>query len=356
MIRLTWLQARNETLVAAVCLIALAIALATTGPHLLHVYDATVVSCGRRGDCSSENQAFLQTYRGLQIALDVLVVVVPGLIGLFVGAPLVAHELEAGTFRLMWTQSVTRSRWMAVKLGVGALGSMLVAGLLSLAVTWWSSPVDRVAMNQYVSFEQRDLVPIGYAAFAFVLGATLGLVLRRTVPAMAATLASFVGIRLLVGHYVRAHLLAPAQLSLAMSGKTVNGFETSPSGTDTLSAATPNLPNAWIISERFVGRNGQSLPESVLKKECGRLFVTQSSTGAAHGGLFGTQSTQPANFGSGNPFGACAKRLADRYHLLVSYQPANHYWTLQWLELGLYLVAAGLIAAGCVWLVRRRLT
>jgi hypothetical protein len=47
-------------------------------------------------------------------------------------------------------------------------------------------------------------VPLGYAVFAFVLGATSGLFLRRTLPAMALTLVTFLDSRLaltsLCGH------------------------------------------------------------------------------------------------------------------------------------------------------------
>ena len=75
--------------------------------------------------------------------LSLVSLLVPALIGIFWGAPLVARELEAGTFRLAWTQSVTRTRWLAVKIALVGLASVLAAGLLSLLVTWWSSPLDR---------------------------------------------------------------------------------------------------------------------------------------------------------------------------------------------------------------------
>ena len=142
--------------------------------------------------------------------LKVVIEVVPALIGLFWGAPLVARELETGTYRLAWTQ-VTRTRWMATKLGLLGLTSMAVAGVLSLMVTWWSSPLDRVRMTPFMSFDQRDLVPIGYAAFAFVLGATVGVLIRRTLPAMATALGGFVAARLVVAHFGRPHLVVPAQ-------------------------------------------------------------------------------------------------------------------------------------------------
>ena len=75
----------------------------------------------------------------------------PPLLGIFWGAPLVARELEAGTHRLVWTQSVTRTRWLAVKLGVIGLAGMAVTGLVSLMVTWWAHPLDRVQIDQYAS-------------------------------------------------------------------------------------------------------------------------------------------------------------------------------------------------------------
>ena len=76
--------------------------------------------------------------------------VLPALIGLFWGAPLIARELEAGTHRLVWNQSVTRTRWLAVKLGLLGLAAIAAAGLGSLAVDWWSDPLDKAAAGDDV--------------------------------------------------------------------------------------------------------------------------------------------------------------------------------------------------------------
>ncbi len=142
--------------------------------------------------------AFLSSYRLMQAALPPVLLVLPALIGVFWGAPLVARELETGTFRLAWTQGVTRQRWLAVKLTLAGLASMAVAGLLSLILTWWFSPIDRVQLNQLTPamFGVRGITPIGYAAFAFALGVTAGAFIRRTIPAMAATIVVFTGVRL----------------------------------------------------------------------------------------------------------------------------------------------------------------
>ena len=92
-----------------------------------------------RGDCSTAVQYFFSQYHQLQAWLDFLIAVVPAIVGVFWGAPLVARELETGTFRLAWTQSVTRTRWLALKLAVVGVAAMVVAGLFSLGVTWWFS-------------------------------------------------------------------------------------------------------------------------------------------------------------------------------------------------------------------------
>ena len=47
------------------------------------------------------------------------------------------------------------------------LAAMAVVGLMSLTVTWWASPLDQANAALFGTFDQRDLVPIGYAAFAF---------------------------------------------------------------------------------------------------------------------------------------------------------------------------------------------
>jgi hypothetical protein len=69
-----------------------------------------------------------------------------------------------------------------VKLALVGLASMTVAGLLSLMVTWWASPLDKVHMNPFGTFDERNIVPVAYAAFAFALGVIAGIGVRRTLP------------------------------------------------------------------------------------------------------------------------------------------------------------------------------
>ena len=106
-----------------------------TGPGLADDYSTGIAACtAQGGDCSDFVDRFFHDHRSTGLAVTSVVLVLPALIGIFWGAPLIARELEAGTHRLVWNQSVTRTRWLAVKLGLVGLAAVAVAGLGSLAV------------------------------------------------------------------------------------------------------------------------------------------------------------------------------------------------------------------------------
>ncbi len=349
MIRFAWLQSRTQTLVAAALLAAAAIALGVTGPHLVHLYDTMVADCAAAGDCQSASTAFLSSDHTLQLVLNILGFVVPLVIGLFWGAPLVAQELEAGTFRLAWTQSVTRARWLTVRLTVVGLISMAAAGLFSLMVTWWFSPLDRVGMNPYGSFDYRDIVPVGYAAFAFALGVTLGMLTRHTLPAMAIALAAFFTARLTFRTWIRPQLLAPVHEALALNpGSTGYGSQGFLPfvGPSTLQPATPNIPGAWFTSVQIVNKAGQPLSNEVLNSTCPGL-------NSGRGGGFGSSGHSQAPASVTDRTQDCVAKVGRTYHELVTYQPASRYWPLQWYELAIFLGVAILLSGFCVWRIRR---
>ena len=174
MIWLTWRQFRAAAAMMAVALAVLAAVLALTGPGLADDYSTGIAACTQSGGCSDFVDRFFDDHQGSFLAVTAVVLVLPALIGLFWGAPLITRELEAGTHRLVWNQSITRTRWLAVKLGLIGLAAVTAAGLGSLAVTWWSSPIDKTAARLPADgagvFAARGIVPIAYAAFAFALG------------------------------------------------------------------------------------------------------------------------------------------------------------------------------------------
>ncbi|MDH6116607.1 NADPH:quinone reductase-like Zn-dependent oxidoreductase [Kitasatospora sp. GAS204A] len=133
---------RAHVFVAAGALAVAAILLLITGSRLRHSYDSTLAGCRTSGGaCGSALSALTSQYDVQYYVVSGLVVAVPGLLGAFWGAPLIARELEAGTHRLSWNQSITRTRWLAVKLLFVGLVAVATSGLLSLLVSWWASPI-----------------------------------------------------------------------------------------------------------------------------------------------------------------------------------------------------------------------
>jgi hypothetical protein len=108
---LTWRQFRTQTLLTLAALAAIAVTVGITGPHLAHLFHTEIAGClGQSGThaCSNDTlNAFTATDSFLQHFLGYALIVIPGLIGAFWGAPILARELEAGTHRLVWNQSIT---------------------------------------------------------------------------------------------------------------------------------------------------------------------------------------------------------------------------------------------------------
>jgi hypothetical protein len=351
---LVWRQFRVQASVVFGVLAVVAVVLALTGPHLVSIADGYLKTCRADKNCAVTINPVLTMDGKLESALGVIAILLPALIGIFWGAPLIARELETGTFRLSWTQSVTRTRWLAVRVGVMGLLSVAATGLFTLMVTWWSSPIDRANLNQFGStFGLRDIVPIGYAAFAFVVGLTAGVLIRRTVPAMAATLVVFVAARETATFWLRPHLLPPAHLVAQITSPDQIGFSLSSSGLQVFGNAQ-NIPNAWVLSSDVVNNSGHAPSTQFLKSACPSLLSGSPSGGSGGGLLHRRVSVQ----GGGPPaaFQDCAAKLSARFHEVITYQPASRYWAMQGLETAIFVVVAILLAGLCFWWVRHRLS
>jgi hypothetical protein len=352
MIWLSWRQFRTQGFLALGLLVLAAALLASTGPHIAHIYDVYAkaqAACLASTSCGHVDVNLGQLDRLLEL-IGTALVAVPGLIGAFWGAPMISRELEHGTHRLVWTQSVSRTRWLATKLALVGAASVLVTGLLSLMVTWWSSPIDRADMNRFGSglFGERNITPLGYAAFGFALGVAAGLLIRRTLPAMATTLAVFLGARLAFTYGIRQHLLTPKHISQPLSA-VVHGFGRTNNGPPTLFADAANLPNAWIYSTRIVDGSGHALSAHTVATACPTLLnpPTPEPLGS------GTVRVVPGA-GVRDSLQACIDQLGPTYHSVTTYQPASRYWLLQWYETGIFCAAAIALAALCFYAIRRR--
>ncbi|GAA4621078.1 transporter [Actinoallomurus vinaceus] len=345
MIWLTWRQFRAQAVALYTALVALAVLLLVTGPRLTHLYDTGPGAFLDRFNADGTDKAVY--FLGLAAVLAA-----PAVIGVFWGAPLITRELDSGTHRLVWNQSVTRTRWLATKMTVVGLAAVTAAGLLSLMTTWWSAPITRAAVGRRapaprasgvqdllsgrfspVSFAAHGVVPIGYAVFAFTLGVTAGAVVRRTMPAIAATLAVFVAVQIAVPLWIRPHLVTPARLTTRITTANLRGFMTPARDAPPHVTVAIDSPGAWIISNQTLGPAGRVV---------GSLPAWATHCAPPPG--------QPATAAQQ----ACFARLSDLgYRQLVTYQPADRYWTLQWAETAMFLVAAVALTALCVRRVRR---
>ncbi len=347
MIRLAWLQSRTQTAIALAGLLAAAILAIVTGQNLVHIYDTIIAPCTAQANCSSNTiQSFLHNDNTLRNSLSILVVVVPGIIGIFWGAPLVSREIESGTYRLAWTQSVTRTRWLATKIAVVGLIAMAVAGLLSLVVTWWARPLDRVGANIFGSFDVRGIVPVGYAALGFALGITAGVVIRRVLPAMATVAVVFAAVRLAMAKLVRPHLLAPDHIAFALDPQST-GFGPTNAGGVTLLPSPPTIANAWFYSTKIVDSTGHGLTAKVLNSTCPHLADIYGPAATA-----GHPTAVPNDLLT--TVQNCVRDVAAHYHVVTAYQPASRYWAFQWYEMSIGIGAAIALFAFCFWWIRRR--
>ncbi len=310
MIWLSWRQLRAPSIALALMLALLAATLVGTGIEMrgfegglacLSVNAAP--SCGGQGD-------FVREF-GTMFGLSGWLNVVPLLLGIFVGAPLVARELERGTHRLAWTQSVTRRRWIVVKItGLVVLGAAL-GGALTLLMTWWRQPWDLINSSFDASgFDFEGLMPVAYSLFALSLGVVAGTLLRRVMLAMAVTLAGFLAVRLPIEFLLRSHFMNPI---------TVIGT----------SNAAP--PGAWILDQGLVDSHGNQVFEPQAFQFCGPELLS-------------------------GPKQASACLAQHGIHASLVYQPADRFWPFQFMEAGIYLVVSVVcISVALLW-IRRRLS
>ncbi len=317
----TWRQHRLALAGLAALLGALALWVWLNGLQVHHAY-AAAVAChpASSGACGNLASYFIADWSTAQL-IATLLQAVPALIGAFVGAPVLARELETGTFRFAWTLGFGRWRWTLAKLVPLAVTVAAAAGLFSLLFSWYFQPY----FGHQIFFDGDNQIPlaplvfdlrgVAFAAWtlaAFAIGALAGMLIRRAVPAIGATLVAYTGLALAVGLYLRQRYMTPLRTS------------------------QPDVPRfAWIISQQWY-KGSQPVSQSVL---------TQVLLGA-----------QLASKGGGIPQSpSIAQYLVQHgYTLWTSYQPGSRFWPFQWIEGGWLLALSALLIAATVWLVSSR--
>jgi hypothetical protein len=325
----TWRQHRIALSGAAALLGALAVYLWLAGLQLHRAY-AAAAACHPASSFACAD--LVQRFNGMDdfLANGFILQAVPALIGAFVGAPVLARELETGTFRYAWTQGFGRWRWALAKLVLLAVTVAAAAGVFSLLLSWYYQPYF-AAGNQSLGLSELtpffpgvfDLRGVTFAAWtlaSFAIGALAGMLTRRVVPAIVATLTVYAGLAFAAGGFLRQHYLTP------------------------LVTSNLNLPgSAWIISQWWT-KGGKFAfsgwpPDRLLQQFC--------PNGPA--GPVGP-------FGKSKPVAIAECLTPHGYTQWTAYQPASRFWPFQWIEGGWLLVLSALLIAVTVWLVRRRAT
>ena len=316
----SWRQQRTETVIAATVLALLIALLVPTGLLMASAYNHDRLSeCVAVGNLDTSNcgqaiSAFTQRFEqhgGLFAWFNL----VPGLIGVLLAAPLIL-ELENGTHRLAWTQSITRTRWLASKFGVTLATALLAATALTVLLTWWRTPLDHLSgrMNPNV-FDFEGTVVLGYTLFALGLTLAIGVVWRRTAPALVVGFVSYVVARLFVQSWLRQR------------------YETPLSSTTPATRGTgPNLNTAWVLIQEPSDKQGH--PPSAVAN------ILQSCSNAV-----GPQTRSISQ--------ACLNRHGGGYNHAV-YQPAGRFWLFQGIETALFGGMALTLVAFAAWWMHER--
>jgi ABC-2 family transporter len=319
----TWRQHRFALAAVAVLLGALAVYEWLTGESLHHAW-AAAIDCHPAGSPACQGPVNTFDYMENFVSLGGPLQMVPALIGAFAGAPVLAREMETGTFRFAWTQGFGRWRWALAKLAALTVVLAAAAGAFGVLVSWHYQPYfapgnQALGLTELSKFDTglfnlHGLTFPAWTLAAFAIGALAGMLIRRVVPAIVATLAVYTGLAFAAGLYLRPHYLAP------------------------LVTRNPNVPgSAWILSQ-WSTKDGRFAfsgfpPGNLLNQFCSSL--------------------PPGKDGpSVEAFTHCLAQHG--YTQWTSYQPTSRFWPFQWIEGGWLLALSALLIAATIWLVHRR--
>ena len=334
MIWLTWRQHRIEMLVLGLVLAAMAVYFIQAGRATYAGYNQvyngmSAATCAQqhRQDalCQTITTNFHDQFEDDFNAI-IMLFIMPVLVGMFLGAPLVARELERGTYRLVWTQSVTRLRWMLVKVGAQAGAALLAFAVLTPIVLWWTGPFGGLIGGGMSNFDSVGIVPLAYMVYALALAIAAGTLLRTTVPAMFVTLVGYLAVRIPIAVLARPNYLPPVSA-------TWDPYVTSPKVL---------LHQDWILFQNFVDHSGHPVPVSPPQRNA---CEASGAPPAPHG-----QGTTTFN----DLFTACTH--AHGWLYMATYQPADRFWLFQGIESTIFFGLAAALLALAFWWVRSRIS
>jgi ABC-2 family transporter protein len=322
---LTWRQHRKQALYTLIALAALAAVMLPTGLAMHHTYTRSgfaaclaklptaQITSGNTPDCGDLSQQFQNQYHWATF-IAILFVILPALVGIFFGAPLIAREIEAGTHRLVWTQGVSRRHWALVKFGVVGAVTLILAAAYTLGMDWWTQPlVAEGGQMGPIVFDIQGFAPIGYTLFAVALGILASTIWKKVLPAMAITLAGYAVVRVLVETLARPHYMSALTASVPIASN---------------SQFNSNAKD-WILSQGVI--NG-----------AGKLVAPNSQIGCSGGGGGGCDAGLTAHGYGAGPFSNWQQ-----------YQPESRFWEFQGIETGIFLALTAILLFLAIRRIRR---
>jgi hypothetical protein len=308
-----WRQQRTETLITAAILAVLTLALLPSALHMASVYhDDGLAGClgSRPGPtCEEAIRSFTSRFESLDNFVA-WATILPGLIGVLLATPFVL-DLEHGTYRLAWTQSITRRRWIASKLGLAVAVALVAAVVLTTFLTWWRQPLIRLnGRMEGPEFDSTGTVVAGYVLFALGLALALGVIWRRAVPALVVAFAGYMAARIFVETWLRQYLVP--QVSAVWQAR---GPEPS------------SLHHAWVLTEEPSDKFGHAIAPTLS-------FCSRAQLDAGRCPAF--------------------KHPPDYVHAV--YITADRFWELQGIETAMFGCVALVLLALAAWWTHERVS
>lgn len=274
----------------------------------------------RSARCQFAWQNFHDSY-GDPGLLGVILLFLPGLVGAFAGAPVLARDLETGTFRYAWTQGAGRMRWAVAAVLPGLIGSAALLAAFGTLVSWHDQPLvdaDITPRLHATVFPATGLAIAGWTMAGFGLGLLAGALWRRVVPALATAFAAWFGLAFLTADGLRPHYAAL---------RTRTGL---------------NDPAHALVVDRWWTKGGVRVSDAEINSALSAVGI-QSRIGsgkvAVHPGVVNVDPMQYL--------------LAHGYQSVSGYQPDSRYWPFQWLEFGWLAALTAVLVGATLWLLRR---
>jgi len=329
MARVTWLQHRGSLIASGVLFAACALLIGVSGLGSHAIY-ARLSRClaSQRGNCTDLfNSMSAQTTRLSLITIVLLVL--PVLVGMFIGAPLLARELESGSFRFAWTQGIGRIRWLVTKMVLLGGTAAAAAALLGFLADWYGGPFESAGLAsrwQGGQFNVTVLTLPAWTLCSLAAGTFAGLLIGRVVAAMAAA-AAFAGV-LIVLDFMRLHDwflgIVPGVTRGSPSGTGLGALNTF-----AVPGGIPGPPGSWLVGGWYTGPGGQRLSSTAVNSLVNKLYASKSNNAAQW-----------------------LARHHDAYW--ISYQAAGRFWAFQLAEVGILLAITATFVIATIRLTGRR--